>query len=158
LIFGVTVQLSDLNDYQLAHLNEMTTELMIMGAFWALDAGNREKFLNRARQPDASRISVAEILREILDDFPSSTIRIKPSTFNDFLRTLEQPITPVLDPGGDPDGFPRRVEKSTDVRTQVEPITHSWIMISQFGGLCRWKCETHDPPCHKTTFDGKASK
>lgn len=35
---------------------------------------------------------------------------------------------------------------------------HSWVMTSQTGAQCEWVCATHDPPCRKTTFDGKGGK
>lgn len=84
------MQVRDLNESQREAMNEMALELMAMGVMWAIDTGNQRKMMERGQRPDASTISAFDIIREVMGDFPKETADIKPSTFDDFLITLDQ--------------------------------------------------------------------
>ena len=83
------MQVSDLNPKQRTALDNMSVELITMGVMWGIQEANRLKLMERAQKPDASMISAADIIAESMGDFGTNTADIKPSTFDDFLVTLD---------------------------------------------------------------------
>jgi len=82
------VRVDTLSVEQRAALYEMTLDLMTQGAMWTLDPDNQELLRERSLRA-SENTTVADIFRDLMGDFPHRTADLKPSTFNDFLMTLD---------------------------------------------------------------------
>lgn len=90
----MSVRVDTLSTEQRAALYEMTFDIMCQGAMWALQPENQELMRQRSLSlTPADNVTVADIFRDLMGDFPHRTADIKPSCFNDFLMTLDETTT-----------------------------------------------------------------